>query len=119
MKEKDRDSRDSRDSRDGRDSRDSREGRDRDSGFGGMGRGKGRSRKDFEIDYKDPLAVGRFVSDGGKITPARLSKFNLKEQKKVAEAVKRARTVALIPSGTAAHDVFHRPEQLSPVPFEF
>ncbi|MEI7974012.1 MAG: 30S ribosomal protein S18 [Bdellovibrio sp.] len=88
----------------------------RDSGKLG---GRRPSRKDFEIDYKDPMALGRYVSDGGKIVPARLSKFRLKEQKKVAEAVKKARNIALIPNGTAAYDSIHRPESISPAPFEY
>ena len=35
-----------------------------------------------------------------------------------AAAVKKARNLALLPSGTDAYDVFHRAELISPVPFE-
>lgn len=70
------------------------------------------------FDYKDPVALGRFVSDGGKITPARISKLSLAQQKKVAAAVKKARNLSLLSSGTHAYDVSGRPEAISPVPFE-
>ncbi len=73
---------------------------------------------DHVFDYKDPQSLGRFISDGGKITPARISKLSIAQQKKVAAAVKKARNLALLPSGTAAYDANHRPETISPVPFE-
>jgi len=73
---------------------------------------------DQVFDYKDPVALGRFVSDGGKITPARIAKLSLAQQKQVAAAVKKARNLALLPTGMAAYDSFHRSEAISPVPFE-
>jgi len=83
---------------------------------------KSKYRQDFTgdqvFDYKDPVSLARFISDGGKITPARISKLSLAQQKKVAAAVKKARSLALLPTGADAHDTYHRPEPLSPVPFE-
>ncbi len=73
---------------------------------------------DHLFDYKDPMSLGRFISDAGKITPARLSKLSISQQKKVASAVKKARNLALVPNGTEAYDVFNRVETISPVPFE-
>ncbi len=73
---------------------------------------------DHLFDYKDPMSLGRFISDAGKITPARLSKLSISQQKKVAAAVKKARNLALVPNGTEAYDVFNRVETISPVPFE-
>lgn len=73
---------------------------------------------DQVFDYKDPVALGRFVSDGGKITPARISKLSIAQQKKVAGAVKKARNLGLLASGTHAYDTSGRPEAISPVPFE-
>lgn len=73
---------------------------------------------DHIFEYKDPMSLSRFVSDGGKITPARISKLSMSQQRKVSAAVKKARNLALLPSGTAAFDANHRPESLSPVPFE-
>lgn len=73
---------------------------------------------DHVFDYKDPLSLARFVSDGGKITPARISKLSIAQQKQVANAVKKARNLALLPDGTDAYDRSSRIEQISPVPFE-
>lgn len=49
------------------------------------------------IDYKDPQFLFRFVNDQGKILPRRLTGTSLKYQKKVAQAVKRARHIAIMP----------------------
>ena len=73
---------------------------------------------DHLFDYKDPVSLNRFISDGGKITPARISKLSLAQQKKVAAAVKKARNLGLLPTGTDAFDAFNRSESVSPVPFE-
>ena len=73
---------------------------------------------DHNFDYKDPASLARFVSDAGKITPARISKLSIAQQKQVAAAVKKARNLALLPSGTDAYDTAPRPELISPVPFE-
>lgn len=85
--------------------------------------GKGKYRQefsgDYHFDYKDPVNLGRFISDGGKITPARISKLSISQQKQVAAAVKKARNLALLPTGADAYDTSHRPEAVSPVPFEY
>ncbi len=73
---------------------------------------------DHLFDYKDPVSLARFISDGGKITPARIAKLSLAQQKQVAAAVKKARNLALLPTGMAAYDTFHRSDSISPVPFE-
>lgn len=73
---------------------------------------------DQVFEYKDPIGLWRFVSDGGKITPARLAKLSIAQQKRVANAIKKARNLALLPSGTDAHDYFGRAEAISPTPFE-
>lgn len=73
---------------------------------------------DHVFDYKDPSSLNRFIGDGGKITPARISKLSIAQQKKVAAAVKKARNLALLPSGTEAYDSFYKIEPISPVPFE-
>ena len=74
---------------------------------------------EFKFDYKDPVTLYRFIMEGGKITPSRISKVSLKQQRKVASEVKTARDVALLPVGTDAMDTFGRPEQISAKPFEF
>lgn len=49
------------------------------------------------IDYKDPDFLMSFVNEQGKILPRRLTGTSLKYQRKVAQAVKRARHLALMP----------------------
>jgi len=49
------------------------------------------------IDYKDANFLLKFVNDQGKIFPRRLTGTSIKFQKKVSQAVKRARHLALLP----------------------
>ncbi len=49
------------------------------------------------IDYKDPDFLLKFVNEQGKILPRRITGTSLKFQKKVSQAVKRARHIALLP----------------------
>ncbi|MFN4853463.1 MAG: 30S ribosomal protein S18 [Bacteroidota bacterium] len=49
------------------------------------------------IDYKDPDFLLKFVNEQGKLLPRRLTGTSLKFQRKVAQAVKRARHLALMP----------------------
>jgi small subunit ribosomal protein S18 len=49
------------------------------------------------IDYKDPNFLLKFVNEQGKILPRRITGTSIKFQKKVAQAVKRARHLALLP----------------------
>ena len=49
------------------------------------------------LDYKDVQLVQRFQSPRGKILPRRQSNCCAKHQRKVAQAVKRARYMALLP----------------------
>lgn len=49
------------------------------------------------IDYKDANFLLKFVNDQGKILPRRITGTSLKFQKKVSQAVKRARHLALLP----------------------
>lgn len=73
---------------------------------------------DFHFDYKDPVTLSRFLMEGGKIIPSRISKLSNSQQKAVAAAVKKARNLALLPQGTDAHDAYYRIEAISPRPFE-
>jgi small subunit ribosomal protein S18 len=73
---------------------------------------------DHLFDYKDPGSLSRFIGDAGKITPSRISKLSIAQQKKVAGAVKKARNLGLLPIGTDAYDWYHRIESVNPVPFE-
>ena len=49
------------------------------------------------IDYKDAIFLLKFVNEQGKILPRRLTGTSLKFQRKVSQAVKRARHIALLP----------------------
>ena len=49
------------------------------------------------IDYKDADFLLKFVNEQGKILPRRITGTSNKYQKKVAQAVKRARHLALMP----------------------
>jgi small subunit ribosomal protein S18 len=49
------------------------------------------------VDYKDPEFLKRFLNEQGKILPRRITGTSLKYQRKVGQAIKRARQVALLP----------------------
>ncbi|MBO6223100.1 MAG: 30S ribosomal protein S18 [Bacteroidales bacterium] len=49
------------------------------------------------VDYKDAEFLKKFLNEQGKILPRRLTGTSLKFQKKVAQAIKRARHIALLP----------------------
>ena len=89
-----------------------REGRDggRDGGRGEGGAG-GQRRPFFrrkktcpfsganapKIDYKDVKLLQRFISERGKIVPSRITAVSNKKQRLLANAIKRARYMALLP----------------------
>lgn len=50
-----------------------------------------------KIDYKDVRRLQRFLTEGGKILPRRATGLTAKQQRQVANAIKRARTIALLP----------------------
>lgn len=49
------------------------------------------------IDYKDIKLLSRFTTDRGKIVPKRNSGLTAKWQRRVAQAIKRARFMGLLP----------------------
>ena len=49
------------------------------------------------VDYKDPEFLKKFLNEQGKILPRRITGTSLKYQRKIGQAVKRARQVALLP----------------------
>jgi small subunit ribosomal protein S18 len=89
-------------------------GRDRDRGGDREGRG-GRedgARRPFfrrkktcpfsgdnapKIDYKDVKLLQRYISERGKIVPSRITAVSNKKQRILANAIKRARFMALLP----------------------
>ena len=50
-----------------------------------------------KIDYKDVRLLSRFLSERGKIVPARITAVSAKKQRELAVAIKRARFRALLP----------------------
>lgn len=50
------------------------------------------------IDYKNSSLLQRFVSDRGKIVPRRRTGVCAKHQRSLAQAIKRARFLAMLPA---------------------
>lgn len=50
-----------------------------------------------ELDYKDSAKLKKYITEKGKIVPRRISGVCAKHQRIVAEAIKRARVMALLP----------------------
>ena len=48
------------------------------------------------VDYKDMDLIGRFVTEKGKILPARVTGLCVAYQRKLTTAIKRARHMALV-----------------------
>jgi small subunit ribosomal protein S18 len=76
---------------------------------GGMRRGRPGPRrkvcrfcadKSLKVDYKDVRTLQSFITEGGKIVPARTSGNCARHQRQLAIAIKRARVVALLPFST-------------------
>ena len=49
------------------------------------------------IDYTDPEFLKKFLNEQGKLLPRRITGTSLKFQRRIAQAVKRARPLALLP----------------------
>jgi small subunit ribosomal protein S18 len=83
-------------------------GGERSGGFGGERSGGGGFRgrpkscpfsgkHALKIDYKDVNLLKRFVSERGKMMPSRITAVSAKRQRELAQAIKRARFLALLP----------------------
>ncbi len=53
--------------------------------------------KATHIDYKDVSKLRKYVTDRGKILPRRITGTCAKHQRMVTRAIKRARSIALLP----------------------
>jgi small subunit ribosomal protein S18 len=49
------------------------------------------------IDYKDVRLLQRYISERGKIVPSRITAVSQKKQRELAQAIKRARFLGLLP----------------------
>jgi small subunit ribosomal protein S18 len=81
------------------------------SGPGGGPRGGGGRRPFFrrrktcpftgpnapKIDYKDVKLLQRYISERGKMVPSRITAVSTKKQRALAQAIKRARFLGLLP----------------------
>ena len=50
-----------------------------------------------DVNYKDVKLLRRFVNDQGKIMPRRVTGTSSKMHRKLVRAIKRARSIALMP----------------------
>jgi len=50
-----------------------------------------------KIDYKDVKLLQRFLSERGKVVPSRITAVSTKRQRELAQAIKRARFLGLLP----------------------
>jgi len=50
-----------------------------------------------KIDYKDVRLLQGFMSERGKIVPSRITAVSAKKQRELAQAIKRARQIGLLP----------------------
>lgn len=74
-------------------------------GMNGDTRGKRRKRCPFteagikpsDIDYKDLETLFQFITERGKILPRRITGVSAHHQRFLAQAIKRARHMALLP----------------------
>lgn len=57
--------------------------------------------KTLKIDYKDIRMISQFVTERGKMTPSRITGNCAGHQRTLTTAIKRARSVALLPFTTA------------------
>ena len=58
--------------------------------------------KIVSIDYKDAALLRKFISDRGKIRARRVTGVTVQEQRQIANAVKNAREMALLPYSSSA-----------------
>ncbi|NKL36565.1 30S ribosomal protein S18 [Rhizobium leguminosarum bv. viciae] len=49
------------------------------------------------IDYKDVRLLQRYISERGKIVPSRITAVSQKKQRELAQAIKHARFLGLLP----------------------
>ena len=50
-----------------------------------------------KVDYKNVKLLSKFISERGKLIPSRITSVSVKKQRDLAEAIKRARFLGLLP----------------------
>ena len=66
-------------------------------------RSRYRLPKGEKIDYKNLNLLQKYLTDRGKILSRRVTGISAQDQRRLAESIKRARFLALLPSGAAAN----------------
>ena len=61
-----------------------------------------KAAKIVSIDYKDAALLRKFISDRGKIRARRVTGVSVQEQRLIANAVKNAREMALLPYSSSS-----------------
>ncbi|PZP40063.1 MAG: 30S ribosomal protein S18 [Pseudomonas fluorescens] len=64
-----------------------------------------------KIDYKDVRLLGKYLSDYGKILPRHITGVCAEKQRELAQAIKRARMLALLPYTVKFDPSAPRPER--------
>jgi len=98
------------DERRSRFNKDDRKGGKRDGDSGGFRRGGSAHRtprvsipKGTEISYKNLPLLQKCLTERGKLLSRRLTSSSAKQQRLLSMAVKRARFLGLLPSGSSTH----------------
>lgn len=58
--------------------------------------------KQSHIDYKDTKTLSNFITERGKMVPSRITGNCAKHQRQLTVAIKRARSIALLPFSAAS-----------------
>ena len=54
-------------------------------------------KADQQVDYRDYEFLRKFMTERGKILPGRITGANARQQRQVERAIRRARTMGLLP----------------------
>ena len=50
-----------------------------------------------DVDFKDVKFISRFITERGKVLPRKITGLNAQQQRKITNAIKRARQMGLLP----------------------
>lgn len=50
-----------------------------------------------DIDYKNPDMLKKFISEGGRMLPSRITNVSAKKQRELKKAIRLSRQIALLP----------------------
>ncbi len=61
------------------------------------GHEKPRPPVDLTFDFKDVDLLRRYMNEHARMVPARINRLSMKQQRELAQAIKRARHLAMLP----------------------